>query len=150
MNQRDPEATMIINRIRNNETLRELIAGAVLYCLIWEIPLLIFTDRKLYHSAGLLIGLIVCIALVINMAGSIEAAVDMDEKGAGVYLRSKASIRYLMVCITVIALAITGIANPLTCFAGIMGLKIGAYIQPLTHKVFEKFRNNKRGESVDG
>ncbi|MBR5766285.1 MAG: ATP synthase subunit I, partial [Lachnospiraceae bacterium] len=139
-----------INQLRNNETLRELIAGAVLYCLIWAIPLLIFTDRKLYQLLGLIIGLIVCIALSVNMADTIDVAVDMDEKGAKSYLTGKASIRYLCVCAVTVLLAVTGIGNPLTFFAGIMGLKIGAYMQPLTHKAFEKLRNNKRGESVDG
>ena len=140
----------MINRIRNNETLRELIAGAVLYCLIWAVPLLIFTDRKLYQLSGLIIGLIICIVLSVNMASSIDVAVEMDEKGAKSYLTGKASLRYLMVCAVTVLLAVTGAGNPLTFFAGIMGLKIGAYMQPLTHKAFEKLRNNKRGESVDG
>ena len=30
--------------------------------------------------------------------------------------------------------------NPLAAFAGIMGLKAGAYLQPFTHKISTKFK----------
>ena len=138
----------MINQVRTNSTLRELIAGATVYCFIWEIPLLILTERKLYHSLGLLAGLIACIFIAIHMAESIDVAVGLNEKGARAYIQKKASIRYLIVCAAVVLTEVTGLGNPLTFFAGIMGLKIGAYLQPLTHKVFEKI-SNKRGETAD-
>ena len=135
----------MIDQLRTNTTLKELIAGAVIYCLAWEIPLLIFTERKLYHSVGLLVGLIACIVLAMNMAVTIDAAVDMNAKGAKAYLQQKASLRYIVVCALIVAVYLTGIGNPLTFFAGIMGLKIGAYMQPLTHKLAVRI-SNKRGE----
>ncbi len=138
----------MLDQLRTNTTLRELIAGAAVYCIVWEIPLLILTDRKLYHSVGLLAGLILCIILAVNMAATIDVAVGLNEKGARAYLQKKASLRYITLCAAVVVLALTGIGNPLTFFAGIMGLKIGAYIQPFTHKVFKKI-SNKRGETVD-
>lgn len=138
----------MINQVRTNTTLRELIAGAIVYCIIWEIPLLILTERKLYHSLGLLVGLVACIFIAIHMAESIDVAVGLNEKGARAYIQKKASIRYLIVCAAVVITEVSGLGNPLTFFAGIMGLKIGAYLQPLTHKVFEKI-SNKRGETAD-
>ena len=133
-----------MDQLRTNTTLKELIAGACVYCLIWEIPLLIFTQRRVYHSLGLAAGLITCIFLAINMASTIDIAVEMNEKGARAYLQKKASLRYIIVCGIIVALALSGIGNPLTFFAGIMGLKIGAYMQPLTHKLTDKI-SNKRG-----
>ena len=138
----------MLERIRNNRTLIELMAGASFYCIIWEAALLIFTDRKLYHSAGLILGLVLCLALSVSIADSLEVAVSLDEKGAKAYIQKKASLRYLIVCAVIIALAISGIGNPLTCFAGLMGLKIGAYIQPFTHKIFSKF--SKGDDTIDG
>ncbi len=135
-------------QLRTNTTLRELIAGAAVYCIAWEIPLLILTDRKLYHSIGLLAGLILCIILAVNMAATIDVAVGLNEKGARAYLQKKSSLRYIIVCAAVVALALSDIGNPLTFFAGIMGLKIGAYMQPFTHKVLNKI-SNKRGETAD-
>lgn len=146
MNPKGSGAAM--NQLRTNQTLKELIAGASVYCFVWIIPLLIFTDRKLYHLAGLLAGLIVCIVLAVNMAASIDVAVDLDVKSAKAYIQKKASLRYLIVCAVIILLGISGSGNPLTFFAGIMGLKIGAYLQPFTHRFFEKM-SNKRGENTD-
>lgn len=138
----------MIDRLRTNTTLKELIAGAAAYCIVWEVVLLILTERKLYHSTGLLAGLIVCVILAVSMAESIDVAVTLDEKGAKAYIQKKASLRYIIVCAAIVLLELSGIGNPLTFFAGIMGLKIGAYIQPFTHKAFEKI-SNKRGETVD-
>lgn len=138
----------MLNQLRTNTTLKELIAGATAYCIVWEIILLILTERKLYHSIGLLAGLIICIVLAVSMAQSIDVAVDLNEKGARAYIRKKASLRYIIVCGAVVLLELTGFGNSLTFFAGIMGLKIGAYLQPLTHRIFEKI-SNKRGETVD-
>ena len=137
-----------MDQLRTNTTLKELIAGAAAYCIVWEVFLLILTERKLYHSIGLLAGLIICVVLAVNMAQSIDVAVHLNEKGARAYIQKKASLRYIIVCAAVVLLALSDTGNPLTFFAGIMGLKIGAYMQPFTHKIFEKIRN-KRGETID-
>ena len=125
----------MIFQLRTNKTLRELIAGAFVYCVLWEIALLIFTERTLYHTIGLAAGFIVCVIMAAGMADSIDTAVDLDEKSARAYLQKKASLRYATACISMLIVAFTQIGNPLTFFAGIMGLKIGAYMQPFTHRV---------------
>ena len=126
-------------RLLANKTLCELIAGSILFCMVWETALLVFTERKLYHTVGLAAGLVICIVLAVTMAESIDVAVELDEKQAVGYLRKKAAIRYLIVCAAIIILALTGIGNPLTCFAGVMGLKAGAYMQPFTHRFISRF-----------
>ncbi len=125
----------MIDQLRTNRTLRELITGAFVYCILWEAALIIFTKNRLYHSLGLAAGFIVCAVLAMGMADSIDVAVDLDEKSARAYLQKKASLRYAIACISILIIAFTHIGNPLTFFAGIMGLKIGAYMQPLTHAV---------------
>ena len=130
-------------QIRSNRTLRELIAGAGIYCFLLELVLLIFTERRLYHTVGLLIGSILCVVLSISIADSIDVAVELDEKGARAYIQKKASFRYLMVCAAVVILAVFDFGNPLTCFAGVIGLKIGAYMQPLIHKLIDRVKGVK-------
>lgn len=141
--------TVMLHQLRSNRTLWELIAGAVMYCAFFEIPLLIFTQRRLYHSMGLAAGLIVCILVAANMADTIDIAVDLDEKSAKAYLQKKSSLRYLVICGALLAVQFLKLGNPLTYIAGIMGLKIGAYLQPFTHKVTEKIIH-KEGETSDG
>ena len=95
-----------------------------------------------------LAGLLACIFIAVHMAESIDVAVGLNEKGARAYIQKKASLRYLIVCAAIVLVEVSGLGNPLTFFAGLMGLKIGAYMQPLTHKALEKIYN-KRGETVD-
>ena len=130
----------MVYQLRTNRTLRELIAGAFLYCVLLEIPLLIFTEKKLYHTTGLASGFIICVVLAAMMADSIDLAVDLDEKSARAYLQKQASLRYAIACISILAVAFTHTGNPLTFFAGVMGLKIGAYIQPFTHAAICRMR----------
>lgn len=148
----------MIDTIKENKTLKELMLGSIAYGAVFMIPLIIFTERKLYHVLGLLIGILISLILAYNMAESIDVAVILDEKSADAYLRKKASIRYLIVCVAVIAVGVSDFGNVLTCMAGVMGLKIGAYLQPLTHKllnpneekpVYPVINNEEGGEAVD-
>ena len=79
----------MIDQLRTNRTLKELITGAFVYCLLWEAALLVFTERRLYHTVGLAAGFIVCAVLAMGMADSIDVAVDLDEKSARAYLQKK-------------------------------------------------------------
>ena len=138
----------MIDQLRTNRTLKELITGAFVYCLLWEAALLVFTERRLYHTVGLAAGFIVCAVLAMGMADSIDVAVDLDEKSARAYLQKKASLRYAVACISILIIAFTHIGNPLTFFAGIMGLKIGAYMQPLTHAVICRMTGRQEANDV--
>ena len=129
--------TMIL-QIRNNRTLRELMAGIIVYGLIWEAALLLFTERKIYHSAGLLIGIVISLFLAANIASTLDTGLDLDEKNAVSYMKRKASLRYLAVCVIFVLLAVLDKGNPLTCFAGVMGLKAGAYMHPLIERILNK------------
>ncbi len=128
----------MMERLRNNETLRELMIGIAVWCILAEGILLLLCKGKLYQSIGLAAGFVTALILAYSMAASVEEAVLLDEKGAAGFIRRKAVFRYLLACTVIVVLAITDIGNPLTCFAGMMGLKIGAYLQPLTHRVIRR------------
>ena len=48
-------------------------------------------------------------------------------------------IRYLAIVASMGFVMISGFANPLSAFLGLMGLKVAAYLQPFTHKICIKF-----------
>ena len=56
------------------------------------------------------------------------------------YLMSQNMIRYGVIVIAFGVLCLLDIGNPLAAFAGIMGLKAGAYLQPFTHKIITKIQ----------
>ena len=58
--------------------------------------------------------------------------------GAAGYLIKTNIIRYVVVAVAYIALAVLNFGNPIAAFIGVLILKVAAYIQPFTHKVFKK------------
>ncbi len=76
---------------------------------------------------GLLFGII----LFGMLCQTLNSAVERDVKGAQAVATRQNIIRYLVVVIILGSLMVTRIGSPLAAFAGVMGLKISAYLQPL-------------------
>ncbi len=75
------------------------------------------------------------------MAVTLNVTVERDVKGAQAAATRHNIIRYVVVVVILAILMMTSIGNPLAAFAGIMGLKISAYIQPL----FARLSHNHGG-----
>ena len=122
-----------------SETLKELLIGILFYGIIVEAIGICFIDAKMYCSLGLWFGVILALAAAIHMWWGINKALDLQD-AAGKYALSQNLIRYGVIVFAFAVLCITDFGNPLAAFAGIMGLKAGAYLQPLTHKIIIKFQ----------
>lgn len=121
-------------RIESNLTLFELIIGIIIFYLLCQIGM-IFTPDILYYSLGLIIGAVMAICMACHMNYSIKRALDLSDGGASAVVRKDMAIRYAVITIILIVLMVINFASPITAFVGIMGLKIGAYIQPFTHRL---------------
>ncbi len=121
-----------------NETLTEMFCGEAVWSLLWAAGILIFSKDRLHGILGLVIGTALALFYTVNLYMSVEGCLDLDEKGAIAYTRKKYLIRYLVVCAVFVATALTGIGSIYTCFAGIMGIKLGAYLQPLVRRYIFK------------
>ena len=120
-----------------SETLKELLVGILFYGIIVEIVILILRKEIFYCSVGLWIGIFLGLLSGIHMWWSLERGVELGD-GATKYLMSQNLIRYGVIVVAFGALCIVDVGNPIAAFAGIMGLKAGAYLQPFTHKVLNK------------
>ena len=47
-------------------------------------------------------------------------------------------LRYLLIAVVLLAVYFLDVGYVLATFLGVMGLKIGAYLQPLTHKFYNR------------
>ena len=121
-----------------NDALPALILGIFLWGVFWQLAGVWFVTDKLGCSIGLWIGVLIVVGMSIHMAWSLDIAVDCGEKGAASIMTKHNMIRYAVVVVVLGAVMVTGIANPLTAFLGIMGLKVAAYLQPFTHKLFRR------------
>ena len=121
-----------------DSVLGELLLGILAFGVIVQIVGFAFLHAGLFYTLGLWIGVVTAVGMALHMAYTIEIVVEMDEDKASGKLRSSAVIRYLIAVVVVMAVYFFKIGNPLCCIAGIMGLKIGAYLQPLTHKILRR------------
>ncbi|MGN0383769.1 MAG: ATP synthase subunit I [Eubacterium sp.] len=127
-----------------NTVLADLLLGMIIYCIIGELIILIFLSDKVMLSVGFVIGVALAIFSAFHMADAIEVSVRMSEEEALKHTRIKYLIRVIILVIILVIMLVTKIGNPIALIIGMMGLKIAAYAQPLTHKLTEKLVNRER------
>ncbi|MBR5583379.1 MAG: hypothetical protein IKW21_02500, partial [Lachnospiraceae bacterium] len=88
---------------------------------------------------GLWYGVFLALAAAIHMWWGLDRALTLGD-AAGKYAMSQNMIRYGVIVVAFGVLCLLDIGSPLAAFAGIMGLKAGAYLQPFTHKISTKFK----------
>ncbi len=119
-----------------NHTLLELWAGIGLAGLVGQ-AVVFFVERKAYFTIGWWYGIVISLFMAWHMWRGLDRGLDLGE-GASQYLAKSNIIRYVIVTIAYVALAVLDFGSPLSAFAGILMLKVAAYFQPITHKAFKK------------
>ena len=120
-----------------HSTLIELWIGILLWSLVIQLVLLLIPGEKGYNTLGLWIGSLSALLVATHMEHSIGRALDAGEGGASKLLVAAYLIRYFAMAAMLTVLALTKVASPLAAFAGLMTLKLAAYLQPLTHRISE-------------
>lgn len=129
----------MIEKIKKlNDALPGMLAGIAIWGALWQVAGVWFVKDKAGCSLGLWIGIITAAGMAVHMAWALNRAVEFSEKDASVVMTKYNLLRYGAVLIVEGILMMTEVANPLTAFLGIMGLKVAAYLQPITHKLFRR------------
>ena len=121
-----------------SDVLPDLWVGILLYGVLCEIVGLIFVEERLFYSIGLLAGVLCALFMATHMAWSLGQALDMAEGDAVKKMQVHNILRYMIVVIVFFLLLFSKLGNPLAAFLGVMGLKVAAYLQPVTHKFFRR------------
>ncbi len=131
--------------ILKNPTCRELLIGNLCYYILGQILILafIYNSAKIEVSLGFFIGVLISASMVLHMTVSLEQAMCMGERGAYNHVRKTTAIRFAVIFTIFIVIGVTGFCNILAALAGIMALKVSAYLQPFTHKVLAKKSTGK-------
>ena len=135
---------VIKEKILSNETLLEMWLGTVLFGAVCQLGLVWFLKDKLGYSIGLWLGIMAALLTIFHLSVSLEKALDLDEGGAKKHMVTQNLVRYFVLILFLVVLMITDFANPLAAFLGLMGVKAGAYLQPVLYKVFGKIRNKNK------
>ncbi len=114
-----------------NTALPGLLVGIILFGILCQALVFFVVEDKTGYSIGLWVGVLTAIFMAFHMAVTLNAAVERDVKGAQAAATRQNMIRYLIVVVILGVLMLTEVGNPLAAFAGVMGLKVSAYLQPL-------------------
>lgn len=115
-------------------TLFGLCLGIVLYGVVFQLVLLLFS-RRVSYSAGLWIGVFLAVAGSVHMWWSLNRGLEQAAKGAARTVGANSLIRYFVLVAVMAVLVCTDFANPIFAFCGYMGMKISAYMNPLMRRI---------------
>lgn len=119
---------------RINRTLFELEVGIVIFGLVCQIFALGFKDKAGY-SLGLWLGTGIAMLGAFHMWWSLDRALELPERAAVKSMSVHNILRYTLIAAALALIAVSGIAQPLAAFLGIMGLKASAYMHFITRKI---------------
>lgn len=129
--------------MKKNDTLIELLAGIIFFGAIIQSICIFALKDHLYHAIGLWSGIIVACFMAIHMQRSIEDALDLGPDDAEKHVRNAYAIRTVVTLVVIGVVICFKLGNPITLVIGIFPLKLSAYLQPFTHKLFLWFRGQK-------
>lgn len=139
---------MQTERRRIDRTLFELIAGIVFWGILCQLIGIWIVRDKLGYSIGLWIGAILAVGAGTHMWWGLDRALNHSQEAAQKQLTKYNVIRYLFIVAVLAVVMISEIGNPLSAFLALMGLKVAAYIQPITHRICSAFYKEDMSEKT--
>ena len=132
-------AAVMKEKIKANQTLAELVIGILCFGMVCQIVGIFFAHDQLAYAVSLWVGIIAAVGMAIHMNYTINKVLAYDEGTAEKVTRSSYFLRYGCAMVLLGVAAVTGVTNLIVMFLGIMGLKIGAYLQPFMHKLLQRW-----------
>lgn len=126
------------------QTLQELLIGIAFFSVLFLMGNLFASNRPAY-TLGLVLGSLIAAAMSGHMYHSMEEAMLYEEDAAAKKVKKGSLFRgLLMMAGLAAALLLPEWFSILGVIFGVLSLKFSAYLQPLTHKVLQKFLNKGR------
>lgn len=124
---------------RINEALPGLVFSIVIYGAAVQLIGVWFVKDRIAYSIGVWFGIAVAVGMAINLATVILDSVTMgDTAHATRRIIMKSVLRYIVVAVLFLMFGYFRLGNLIAAFFGLLGLKIGAYLQPFWEKVKHK------------
>ena len=128
---------MINSLKRINRGLLELSLGILFLGIVCLIVGCFFAKDPVLYAAAFALGVLLALITAYHMYRTLDRALDLGAEASKVVTAANL-VRYVCIVVVFGLVWLTGRLNPLFTFLGLMTLKFGAYIQPLTHKVCNK------------
>ena len=112
------------------KTIHGFLIGIGVYAIVMEIVGVFLSKDLFAYTAGLVLGIMVAIFLLIHMAKTLDRVLDLSKGEATKKNRLYWFIRFIVMLVAlVIGLSVKSI-NFIAVIIGLMGLKVGALIAP--------------------
>lgn len=121
-----------------NTVSKEVILGILICGVTFQAAFIWWWDSKLQYSAGLWIGILLSVLMVIHINRSIEHALDMSEKNAVGHMQLMSLLRAMVVGVIFFLCYLFRAGDSIALLMGLFSLKLGAYLQPLMHRFIGK------------
>lgn len=140
-----------MEKIKKTDTaLLELLTGILLSGMIFSLLglfLLFFEEISLgKYLASMWLGILAAGCSSVHMWKSLNKAFGCEESQASKMLATGYVVRYLLSAVFLLLVYYVGKGYILAAFLGLMGMKTGAYLQPFSHKIWDKIYKKQGGE----
>lgn len=122
-----------------DRTLFEMSIGILAWGIICQVVGIFLVEDKGAYSIGIWLGVLLAMISAVHMWWGLDKMLDYSQDVAMKRMLKHNILRYILIAGILAFIMVSGVANPLATFLTLIGLKISAYIQPLTHKVCARF-----------
>lgn len=120
-----------------NPTLKELLAGICVWGILFGVIFIWFAQSRLSFFLSLLAGVLAAGGMAVHMLYFVEGAIELPQEDASKHMAKGAAIRTVAVIVLVL-IFVKMQGNVPALFLGLLTLKLGAYLQPLTHRIIQR------------
>lgn len=124
---------------KKNRTLLEMHLGILFLGIVCQLIGALLVKNQFFYAISLWFGILLAMTSAVHMYRTLDRALDYDEKTATKLIFRGYLIRYVLLVLFLLIIIKTGVMNPLIVFMAYMSLKVTALIQPLTHKLCNRF-----------
>lgn len=121
-----------------NRTLLEMQIGLLFWGLVCRIAGVFLAENQGYYAKSLWFGILFAMISTVHMYRQLDRALDYGEKNARKMIFAGYLIRYVLFVVILFIIMTTKVMNPLIVFLAYMGMKVTAFLQPITHKLCNK------------
>lgn len=115
-------------------TLKELIGGILLWGLLLALALVWFADSKTAFFLSLFAGVLGAVGMAFHMCRFVEDSLELTQEDASKHMKKGVVLRTVAAMVLVVLVwRLHG--DIIAVFLGLLTLKLGAYTQPLIHRL---------------
>lgn len=122
---------------KTDRTLLEMHTGMLFFGLVCQMAGACIVQNQGRYAKSPWFGILFAFVGSVHMARTLDRAL-IDSASAQKTIVRGYVFRYVFVVLIMVIIAVTDVMNPLVVFMGYMSLKVTAYLQPITHKLYNK------------